>query len=138
MIVEPKELSSVSVYPEGATAKPPARRGRPPKALIEARKKPGKVGRPAGDAARIAEFKARLLSTSGDKVIQRVLDIALNDDHPGQMAAIKMCLDRMLPVSMFEKDVKKGSNAITINITGVGNTEIQPVEYLDMETTEDE
>jgi len=35
------------------------------------------------------------------------------------MAAIKMCVDRTLPVSMFEKD-KSQRSAVTINITGIG------------------
>jgi hypothetical protein len=35
------------------------------------------------------------------------------------MAALKMCLDRTLPVSMFEKD-KHQRSAVTINITGLG------------------
>lgn len=97
------------------------KRGRPKKADIEAAKKPGngKVGRPVGDNGRIQELKARLMATSGTKVIDTVIRIALNDDHPGQMAALKMCLDRQLPMSLFDKEAKRGSNAITINITGV-------------------
>jgi hypothetical protein len=47
------------------------------------------------------------------------VEIVFNDEHPGQMAALKMCIDRTLPVSMFEKD-KSQRNAITINITGLG------------------
>jgi hypothetical protein len=35
------------------------------------------------------------------------------------MVALKMCLDRTLPVSMFEKD-KSQRSAVTINITGIG------------------
>jgi len=101
------------------------KRGRPKKADIEAAKKPGngKVGRPVGDNGRIQELKARLLSTSGNKVIDTIVRIALDDNHQGQMAALKMCIDRQLPMSLFEKDAKRGSNAITINITGVGNVE---------------
>jgi hypothetical protein len=37
------------------------------------------------------------------------------------MAALKMCMDRTLPVSMFEKD-KSQRSAVTINITGLGAT----------------
>jgi hypothetical protein len=48
-----------------------------------------------------------------------VIEIALNDEHPGQMAALKMCLDRTLPVSLFDQD-KGQRSAITINITGIG------------------
>ena len=103
------------------------KRGRPRKADIEAAKKPGngKVGRPLGDNGRIQELKARLMATAGNKVIDTVIRIALNDDHPGQMAALRMCIDRQLPLSLFDKEAKRGSNAITINITGVSgmNTE---------------
>jgi hypothetical protein len=35
------------------------------------------------------------------------------------MTALKMCMDRTLPVSMFEKD-KGQRSAVTINITGLG------------------
>lgn len=103
--------------------KVPAKRGRPRKADIEAKKKGnrGVRGRPKGDAARINEFKARLLATSGDKVINKVIEIALDDEHAGQMAAMKMCMDRVLPVSYFEKE-KNGQSkgGINITITGVG------------------
>ena len=50
---------------------------------------------------------------------QKVIEIALNDDHPHQLVALKMCLDRTLPVSLFEKD-KSQRSAVTINITGLG------------------
>lgn len=101
------------------------KRGRPRKADLEAAKKPGKgkVGRPKGTPGRIEELKARLLTTSGDRVIDTIVRIALDDEHPGQMAALKMCIDRQLPLSLFERDAKRGSGAITINITGVGNVE---------------
>jgi hypothetical protein len=39
------------------------------------------------------------------------------------MAALKMCMDRTLPVSMFEKD-KQQRSAITISITGIGEAPI--------------
>ncbi len=100
------------------------KKGRPKKSDIEAKKNRGKVGRPAGDAARIQELKARLLATTGDKVINKIVQIAMDDNHQGQIAALKMCIDRMLPMSLFEKEAKRGSNAVTINIVGVGNTQI--------------
>jgi hypothetical protein len=125
--------------------KPKAKRGRPKKALIEAKKKPGKVGRPVGDMGRIQELKARLLATTGDKVINKIVEIALSDGHPVQAAALKMCIDRVLPISYFEKD--KNSNArpsVNITITGVGGEALivgddQPdtVEYTDVDYTEE-
>jgi hypothetical protein len=60
-----------------------------------------------------------MIRSGGKDVAQKVIDIALNDDHPGQMAALKMCIDRTLPISMFEKD-KSQRSAVTINITGLG------------------
>lgn len=103
--------------------KPKRKRGRPRKSEIEAKKKGnrGVRGRPPGDAARINEFKARLLATSGDKVITKIIDIAMDDEHTGQMAALKMCMDRVLPVSYFEKDKNNtGKASVNITITGVG------------------
>ena len=112
----------------------PRRRGRPPKSLVESKKKPGKVGRPAGDAQRIQEFKARLLSSSGTKIIDTVIRKALDDDDKDQIAALKMCMDRLLPTSLFEKDAKGQRNAVTINITGLGETKIEAVEEIDTVT----
>lgn len=104
-----------------------AKRGRPRKADIAAKKKGNRnaLGRPKGDAARINELKARLLATSGDKVISKVIEIALEDGHPVQSAALKMCMDRVLPISYFDKKNDTGGrNAVSITITGVGGTTI--------------
>lgn len=102
------------------------RRGRPPKAAIQEKKKPGKVGRPAGDTGRVAELRARLLATTGDKVINKIVEIAMSDGHPVQGAALKMCIDRVLPLSYFEKE-KGGSSTpqISINITGINNPVVE-------------
>lgn len=115
-----------------------AKKGRPSKAALQAAKKPGngKVGRPVGDAGRIQELKARLMATSGNKVIDTIVRIALDDEHPGQMAALKMCIDRQLPLSLFEKDAKRGSNAVTINIVGVGQTAISDDGVIDVDVVE--
>lgn len=122
--METKELSS-SVSPlQSVQASVPAqpvkrKAGRPKKSEIQAKLKRETRGRPKGDAGRLAEFKARLLSTSGERVINKVIEVALTDGHPGQVAALKMCMDRVLPVSMFEKDGTNGAKGITINITGL-------------------
>jgi hypothetical protein len=112
------------------------RRGRPPKALVESKKKPGKLGRPQGDTGRIQELKARLLATTGDKVINKIVSIAMDDTHSGQMAALKMCMDRVLPTSLFEKDAKGQRNAVTINITGIGDAKVEAAEIVDVEVTD--
>jgi hypothetical protein len=124
------ELSVVSLPP---TVAPKIRgRGRPPKADIEAVKNrtKNKIGRPKGDTGRLEEFKQRLLATGGTRILDKMISIALDDNHPGQMAAIKMSIDRMLPVSSFEA-AKNGGNSptISINITGLNSN----VEMADQE-----
>ena len=74
---------------------------------------------PKTDNQRIKDLKDMLIRSSGKDVVEKMISIALNDNHPAQMAAIKMCVDRTLPVSMFEKD-KSQRSAVTINITGIG------------------
>lgn len=76
---------------------------------------------PKTDNQRIKELKELMIRSGGKDVAEKVIQIALNDEHPGQMAALKMCMDRTLPVSMFEKD-KSQRSAVTINITGLGET----------------
>lgn len=127
--VETQTIENTVDIPTEEPLKPIKRgRGRPKKSEIEARKRGnrGKVGRPAGDASRINEFKARLLATAGDRVIDKIIHIALNDEHPGQMAALKMCMDRVLPISHFDKDkMGSGKSSVSITITGVnGETTI--------------
>lgn len=74
---------------------------------------------PKTDNARLKELKELMIRSGGKDVAEKVIQIALNDEHPGQMVALKMCLDRTLPVSMFEKD-KSQRSAVTISITGLG------------------
>jgi hypothetical protein len=105
------------------------KRGRPRKDSVLAKKagNRGQVGRPKGDAAIMNEYKARMLaSPKSAKVLESILNAALDDDHKNQAAAWKIVVDRMLPVGMFEKDVLSsgGKNSIQINITGVGSTSV--------------
>jgi hypothetical protein len=110
-------------------AKPKRKAGRPRKSEIEVFKKRNKVGRPQGDAGRIQELKARLLATSGTRVIDTVIRIALDDNHPGQMAALKMCLDRQLPMSYFDKDKNSESRpTINISISGITGPTVEATE----------
>ena len=111
------------------TPKTPKKRGRPPKEKTEALKKGNRVarGRPKGDASIINEYKSRMLaSPKSAKVLESIFNAALDDDHKSQSAAWKIIVDRIMPVGAFVKEVLKdgGRNAIQINITGVGSTEV--------------
>jgi hypothetical protein len=115
-------------------------------AAVEVIAEKGKIGRPAGtkipegyktgslesrkavvdgaialktDNQKIRELKQILLSEDGQSIVRKAIEIALNDGHPSQAAMIKLCMDRTLPVSLFEKD-KQQRSAVTINITGLG------------------
>jgi hypothetical protein len=103
--------------------------GRPRKTDLQSKKRGGRgvMGRPKGDAAIMNEYKARMLaSPKSAKVLESILNAALDDDHKNQAAAWKIVVDRMLPVGMFEKDVlaSSGKSSIQINITGVGSANI--------------
>ena len=92
---------------------------------------------PKTDSQRIKDLKDMLIKSSGKDVVEKMISIALNDNHPAQMAAIKMCVDRTLPVSMFEKD-KSQRSAVNITISGIGAptveaTTIEPDDIQDVE-----
>jgi hypothetical protein len=87
--------------------------GRPKKSAIEAKKK---------RAARIREFHARLLTTKGDHIIETIIKKALDPTDKDQAAMLKMCADRLLPLSYFENSKTEGKAGITINISGIGAT----------------
>ncbi len=124
--------------PLSETKLPPRKRGRPRKADIEAKKSRNAVGRPPGEAARIKEFYARLLSTSGEKVIETVLRKAMDDGDKDQVACLKMCIDRLLPLSHFEKQGQGRSNAIQVQIVTTGTPQIaaRETEQIDYEVVD--
>lgn len=131
------------------SVEPPRRKaGRPKKGEIVAKKRGSRElrGRPKGDAAILNEYKARMLaSPKSAKVLEKVFEIALNDEHAGQMAAMKLVLDRIVPASAF--DTAKGNNGgnapqISINITGLTSPSVQTEEVVyditDVEVKDDE
>jgi hypothetical protein len=120
-------------------------RGRPKKGEIVAKKSKnrGTLGRPKGDKAIIDEYKARMLnSPKSAKVLETILNAALNDDHKNQAAAWKLVIDRIAPLSSFEA-VKAGGQTpqISINISGLGvpTIDAEEVQYdiEDVETKEE-
>lgn len=101
----------------------PRKRGRPKKSAVAAVKKGnrGKVGRPKGDASAIEEYKARMLaSPKSREVMDSIFNAALDDDHKNQSAAWKLIVDRIMPLSYFEKDkLSNGRAAVSITINGI-------------------
>lgn len=97
-------------------------KGRPKKSEVMEKKVRNAVGRPKGDAAIIAEYRSRMLASPQSRlVLQKIYNAALDDEHKNQSAAWKLLMDRLLPVSHFEKDKDGGSRpSVSITITGVG------------------
>ena len=95
-------------------------RGRPPKAELEKKLKPGKRGRPVGDYTKARELCARMLVSEGERMLNTLIKMALTEGHPNQIPALKMCLDRALPLSYFEaKDGNANQGGVVINISGL-------------------
>lgn len=90
---------------------------------------------PKTENQRVKELKDLLLNGAGVNVVQKTVQIALDDEHPAQMAALKLCMDRMLPVAMFEKE-KNQRSAVNITISGIGGVTIgeNTVEAEDIES----
>lgn len=99
---------------------PKRKRGRPRKNEIREKTTGhrGKVGRPKGDAGIMAEYKARMLaSPKSSAVLDAIFEAALDDSHKHQAAAWKLLMDRMLPVSMFDKEGGGQRPSVSISIT---------------------
>ena len=68
---------------------------------------------------RLAELKTEFLTHSSlDRYVRKLFDIALDDEHNGQLGAIKIIADRILPTASFSGE-NKTSNAVQINISGL-------------------
>ena len=85
---------------------------------------------PKTEVQRIKELKDLLINSAGSNVVHKAIEIAMNDEHPAQAAMLKLCMDRMLPVSLFEKEGKQ-RNAVNITITGIGGVEIEQSKIID-------
>ena len=66
-------MSEIENKTTDVVVKPKAKLGRPRKEDIKKAKAP--IGRPKNDTGRIAEFKQRLLGTSGENVIKKIIEI---------------------------------------------------------------
>ena len=103
-----------------------------------------KVGRPLEERGIMAEYRSRMLnSPKSSKVLECIFAAALNDDHKAQSAAWKLIMDRIVPVSGFDKLAGQSSRAsITVNITGVAGVgletdeDIIEGEYVPVEVTD--
>lgn len=105
--------------------KPKRRVGRPRKDELIPPKR-GR-GRPKGDHSAMKEMKQRFLARRDTPaVIDSIFKAAMDDDHKNQSAAWKLIVDRILPVSAFDKDKLGGKPTVNITISGVTDTIVEP------------
>lgn len=82
-----------------------------------------------------------MLSTAGDKVVNKVLKKALDDDDKDQVVCLKMVMDRVIPQDYLTR-VKGQGNKIEIQISGVETpvniNEVQTVEHEDVQQLDNE
>lgn len=68
----------------------------------------------------VKEFRQRLLlHPKSPSVLNKIIDVALDDDHKQQGVAMKIMADRLLPAAGFTVDGKQ-NNQVSISITGIG------------------
>ena len=76
-------------------------------------------GRPPGIRAAQLELQEKLYNhPDNHKVIETIYRAALDDNHKNQAAAQKLLMDRMLPISVCDKNVDIREK-ITINVCSV-------------------
>ncbi len=75
--------------------------------------------------SQLMDARKLLLAQSADPLIRKAIETALNDDHPGQMTALKMCMDRLMPMGEFEARKDGARTAVTITISGIGETIVE-------------
>jgi hypothetical protein len=90
--------------------------GRPSKKALQSTKDLSK----RQQAAALKEFRARLLlNPKSPKLIEKLFDIAFDDEHKQQAVAMKLLADRLMPVAGFTSDGKQQAQ-VSINISGIG------------------
>jgi hypothetical protein len=93
--------------------------GRPSKRDLEATEGLSK----RQQAAVMKEWRQRiLLHPKSEGVIQKLFELALDDDAKNQSVALKILSDRLIPLAGFSAE-NKSTPSVSINITGIGSDE---------------
>jgi hypothetical protein len=72
-----------------------------------------------GERKKLSEYRQWLLThKSTNTAMEKLLTIALDDDHNGQMQALKILSDRVMPISGFVAENQNSRPSVQISITG--------------------
>jgi hypothetical protein len=86
------------------------------------------VGRPKGMRTAIKKLEERLLDANRiDRVIDSIVSAACDDENKNQAAAWKLIMDRMAPMSHYDKNKLGDRPMININVTTAGETTVKQV-----------
>jgi hypothetical protein len=93
-------------------------------------------GRPKGLRTAIKKLEERLLDANRiDRVIDSIVSAACDDENKNQAAAWKLIMDRMAPMSHYDKNKLGDRPMININVTTAGETTIKQIgEVYDQES----
>ena len=82
-----------------------------------------------GEAKKLKEYRHWLLShKSTGTAMEKLFMIALDDEHNGQMQALKILSDRVMPLSGFAAENQHSRTpSVQINITGYNDAEVKDV-----------
>jgi hypothetical protein len=94
------------------------------------------AGRPKGLRTAIKKLEERLLDANRiDRVIDSIVNAACDDENKNQAAAWKLIMDRMAPMSHYDKNKLGDRPMININVTTAGETTIKQIgEVYDQES----
>lgn len=71
-------------------------------------------------SAALKAFRARLLlNPKSERLIEKLFDIAFDDEHRQQSVALKILSDRIMPVAGFTADGKQQAKVL-IEFSGIG------------------
>tara|TARA_B100001057_G_C22778030_1_gene922445 strand:- start:771 stop:1094 length:324 start_codon:yes stop_codon:yes gene_type:complete len=79
-----------------------------------------KRGRPLGMRATQLDIQRKLYEhPDREKVIETIYRAALDDDHKNQAVAMKLIMDRALPISLCDKKLSDIRPHVNITVTGI-------------------
>jgi len=151
-IVEPtvrkKKKKKVEAIKNAELVGPKRGRGRPknPNRLMTrdqwAEEQKKRAGRPKGMRTAVKKLEERLLSANRiELVIDSIVRAATDDDHKNQAAAWKLIMDRMAPLSHYEKNKGGDKPIIQINVSSMESINsvepIETIETIDGETVDE-
>tara|TARA_X000001388_G_scaffold72694_1_gene63613 strand:- start:1622 stop:1945 length:324 start_codon:yes stop_codon:yes gene_type:complete len=100
------------------------------KTITSSRNLTGQNGNGRKIATTWSKVAMQKVHSKADLIAERLVKIALTDTHPGQMAAIKLCMDRLVPITKaVDADALAGKSvSINISVEGVKKDEGRLIE----------